>query len=127
MPVSSQSRLLSPGGYRPRPSTRLAGSPSAVILLITKLDAPLANCIYCCKVVALPLRFRKDGDSQFAVLLRFDEQERSVLYIYNPAGQLAYQEVFDENCSSLAALPREKGEVLLVGGFERIYEYSPRE
>ena len=60
-----------------------------------------------------------------AVLVELDNWDRAVLYVYDGNGVILYQEVLDQACAALAALPDDDSgsEVLLVGGRGTVWEY----
>jgi hypothetical protein len=52
--------------------------------------------------------------------------DRSVLFIHEIDGPLVYQEVLDENCGAILAVPSGDAEHLLVGCQGRVWEYALR-
>ena len=87
---------------------------------VTELDSPLGDLFT--RMSATPIRFGK-GAEYFAVLE--NRLERSMLLLYGEDGQIAYQEILDEPCLGMAALPEKEGERLLVGCAAKVWEYSP--
>lgn len=62
--------------------------------------------------------------AHYATLQNYPLWKRSVLYLHDSEGKLAYHEVLEENCGGLAATPRKDRETLLVGCNGKVYEYS---
>lgn len=61
----------------------------------------------------------------FATLVQYRVWLRSVLYLHDAEGRIAYQEVFMEHCQALAPRPGQNSETLLVACEEKVWEYSP--
>ena len=60
-----------------------------------------------------------------AVLVDLHNYDRAILYLYDRAGKLVYQEILPESCAAIAALPLfATRHVLLVGGQGRVIEYQ---
>ncbi|MCK4423106.1 MAG: hypothetical protein KAV18_03465 [Candidatus Omnitrophica bacterium] len=76
----------------------------------------------------IPVRIVSGQAEYFAVIVDFGHWERSILYIYNPAGVLVYQEVLSKASTAIAALSLgEDGEdALLVGGNGKVWTYKPK-
>jgi len=89
---------------------------------VAELESPLGDLLD--RSAAIPIRFGK-GAEYFAVLQNNFAKERSMLLLYDKAGQIAYQEILGESCHGMAALPKKDGERLLVGCAAKIWEYSP--
>ena len=87
---------------------------------VTELESPLGDLFN--RMSATPIRFGK-GAEYFAVLE--NRLERSMLLLYGEDGKIVYQEILDEPCLGIAALPKKDGERLLVGCSAKIWEYSP--
>jgi hypothetical protein len=69
----------------------------------------------------------KSGPSEYAaVVVGFPNQDRAIVYVYDPNGTLVYHEVLPEPCPSIAAvsLGDSETEVLLVGGEGKVYQYE---
>ncbi len=73
----------------------------------------------------VPARIWPDRDEYFAVLLSYRLWGRSVLYVYDPAGALVYQEVLPQACTSIAALSLDGSgaDTILVGGLCEVWQY----
>ncbi len=84
---------------------------------------------------AVAVRFYENRPPLLAVvgLLKYQGQlvgykaVRGALYIFDAAGKLVYNEVLNELCQSVAALPSADGktETLLVGAENKVLEYRP--
>ncbi|HZQ94304.1 MAG TPA: hypothetical protein VFA67_04795 [Candidatus Sulfotelmatobacter sp.] len=84
---------------------------------------------------AVAVKFYEDRDPLLAVvgLLKYQGQlvgfkaVRGALYIFDAAGKPVYNEVLNELCQSVAALPSADGktETLLVGAENKVLEYRP--
>jgi hypothetical protein len=91
--------------------------------LRTTLKAPDAADL--ADIWATPVTLRAGAPAYLAATLVFDEASESVLYVYDSAGALVYQEVLPGRCQAVAALPLGNGaEALLVGGEGRVTEYT---
>lgn len=74
-----------------------------------------------------PVQLEK-GKVYYASLLRYELWDRSVLYVYSPANKLVYEEINDQDCGALYALPREHGaEDLILGCDGHLRKYSTRD
>jgi hypothetical protein len=87
---------------------------------VAELESPMGNLFN--RMSALPIRFGK-GSEYFAVLE--NRLERSMLLLYGEDRKIAYQEILDEPCLGMAALPKKDGERLLVGCAAKVWEYTP--
>jgi hypothetical protein len=85
-------------------------------------QAPLGDLMNRAK--GTPVHFAKSAD-YYAALQNADVLERSILFLYDQDGQIAYQEIIGDSCPAIAALPGKLGDRLLVGCSGRIWEYSP--
>jgi hypothetical protein len=69
-----------------------------------------------------------DGDQRqyLVVVTEFAALDRSVLYVYTTSGQLVYQEVLPECCTSVAALPAGNAgpQGFLIGGDHSVWMYK---
>jgi hypothetical protein len=81
----------------------------------------------------LAVRFYRDEPPLLAVtgFLYWKQPSKTVvhgvLYIFNPDGHVVYHEVFPERVDALYALPHDgRIETLLVGGENKIWEYSAK-
>ncbi len=103
---------------------------NAILLLdfagktVGKFDAPLADRL--AEAYGAPIRFAADQPAHLAVLVEFDNWRRSVLYVFDEAGTLVYQEVIGEACAALATIHKDESgrESLLIGGSGRVWEYT---
>ena len=87
---------------------------------VAELESPMGNLFN--RMSALPIRFGK-GSEYFAVLE--NRLERSMLLLYGEDRKIAYQEILDEPCLGIAALPKKDGERLLVGCTAKVWEFTP--
>jgi uncharacterized protein YodC (DUF2158 family) len=71
------------------------------------------------------VRLKKDEPEYFAAVVEFKQWARSLLYVYDSAQTLVYQEVLPESSPSIAAVALDKSgaEALLVGGNGKVWEY----
>ncbi|PYT51503.1 MAG: hypothetical protein DMG44_02205 [Acidobacteria bacterium] len=88
---------------------------------VAKLESPLGDLLK--GSAATPIRFGR-GAEYFAVLQNSFAKERSMLLLYDKAGQIAYQEILGESCHGMATLTIPDAETLLVGCNAKIWEYS---
>jgi hypothetical protein len=123
-------------GDEPRPSHILVPisesregccKPALIVLeangkKVRELESPLGDLFT--GMSATPIRFGK-GPEYFAVTRTDSSSDRSMLILYGEDGQIVYQEIVDESCLGVAALPTKNGERLLVGCNAKIFEYSP--
>jgi hypothetical protein len=84
-----------------------------------QLAAPSADTLGDARAVAV--RFGKDD--HLGALVAFSNWERSVFYVFDAAGTLAYREVMPDECRALAGQPAETGDDLLVACGTRIWRY----
>jgi hypothetical protein len=71
-----------------------------------------------------PVSFPKDT-SYYAVLQNNGPLKRSMLFLYDALGTIAYQEILADACFGIASMPEKAGDRLLVGCSGSILEYSP--
>jgi hypothetical protein len=71
-----------------------------------------------------PVVLRK-GKPHLAVLVEFNNWNKSILYVYDPGGKLVYQEVIPEDCAAIAALALDDSgtEALLIGAPGKVLKY----
>lgn len=64
----------------------------------------------------------------FAAVVDYSLWDRALLYIYDSEANLLYQEVISGRAPSIAAIPARdgEGEVLLIGGVGKVWEYAPK-
>ncbi len=62
----------------------------------------------------------------FAVVVGFRSWKRGILYVYDSAKTLVYQEILPEECASLGviSLDDNETETLLIGGTGRVWQYK---
>jgi hypothetical protein len=89
---------------------------------VAKLESPLVNLLH--QSAATPVHFGR-GTEHFAVLQNNFAKGRSMLILYDKAGQIAYHEILGESCHGIATLAIPDAETLLVGCNAKIWEYSP--
>jgi len=71
-----------------------------------------------------PVHFSK-GTPYYASLLRHNQWNRSLLYIYDTQNQIVYDEIIKDDCAALRAVPKENGaEDLLLGCDGSVWKYS---
>jgi hypothetical protein len=73
---------------------------------------------------ATPVHFEGSG-SFFATLVAHQMWDRSVLYLHDPGGNLAYREVFAGFCGAVESLPIGGKERLLVSCGDKVWQYAP--
>jgi hypothetical protein len=88
---------------------------------VAKLSSPLGNLFN--QSAATPVQFGGRTE-HFAVLQNNFAKERSMLVLYDKAGQIGYQEILGESCHGIATLTVPDAEMLLVGCNAKIWEYS---
>lgn len=89
---------------------------------VAHFDAPLGDLMH--QTQGTPVRFLKDT-SYYAVLQGNGHLKRSMFFLYDAVGKIAYQEILADTCFGIAAIPEKTGERLLVGCSGDILEYSP--
>ncbi len=91
---------------------------------IAELEAPRCGTLGHARGV--PVRIKGDEPEHFAVVVEFWNWERTVLYIYDPAGTLVYQEILPEACAAIASvsLDDSEAETLLIGGQGKVWQYK---
>jgi hypothetical protein len=80
--------------------------------------------VYRCKGVWL--KFSNDRPEYLAVIKEFAAIDRSVLDVFTASGELVYQEVLPEECTSIAVLPPADPSgvpELLVSGERTVWRY----
>jgi sporulation protein YlmC with PRC-barrel domain len=81
------------------------------------------------KAKGIWVKLKKGEPEHLAVITEFAAIDRSVLYIYKSSGEIIYQEVLPEKCSSIALLPGANAnnpQELLIGGEQTIWRYRAR-
>jgi len=89
---------------------------------VAHFDAPLGDLMH--QTQGTPVRFLKDT-SYFAVLQGNGPLKRSMFFLYDASGKIAYQEILADACFGIASIPEKTGERLLVGCSGNILGYSP--
>jgi hypothetical protein len=89
--------------------------------IVAKLESPLGDLLN--RIAATPVHFGREAE-YFAVLQSGFAKERSILFLYDKAGQIAYQEILGESCLGIGTLTVPDAETLLVGCDAKIWEYS---
>jgi hypothetical protein len=92
--------------------------------VLKQYPAPGINWLY--EVVGTPVKLEPDKPDYYAALFNYWEGLSSVLCIYNPEGQLIYQEAFNENGGAIYVLHQgaNNTEILLVGGYNKVWQYT---
>jgi len=90
---------------------------------VARFDAP--DCGSLGHARGTTVRLKKDEPEYFAAVVEFKQWARSLLYVYDSAQTLVYQEVLPESSASIAAvaLGTPGAEALLVGGDGKVWEY----
>ena len=91
---------------------------------VAQLDAPLGDLLV--SIAGTSVAFKR-GLSSFAVLQDFKPMQRSLLFLYDEAGRLVYQETIADACRGISAFPHDTGDTLLVGCKDKVWEYKPTE
>jgi hypothetical protein len=89
---------------------------------VNRFDAPLGNFMQLTK--GTPVRYAKQA-AYYAAVQSKGAWRRSMLFLYDADGKIAYQEILADSCLAIAALPEKEGDRLLVGCSGKIWEYSP--
>jgi hypothetical protein len=89
---------------------------------VATLDAPPGDWIN--RTKATPVHYGKNAE--FYAVLQTGALQRSILSFYNHEGEIAYQEVLDDNCLGITSLPGKSTDRLLVGCLGKVWEYSSK-
>ncbi len=91
---------------------------------VTQFNAP--QCGRLGHARGVPVKLKSDQPEYFAVAVDFRFQNAGILYVYDAAGALVYQEILGESCPSIAALSlgESETEALLVGGNGKVWRYE---
>jgi len=91
---------------------------------VRRMDAPRAGSLG--HVRGVTVKLKPDSPEYFAVVVEFENWNRSNIYVYDGKGTLVYQEILPEACASIAALPLDSfgKEAMLVGGRGRVWQYQ---
>jgi hypothetical protein len=57
-------------------------------------------------------------------MVDYTNWDRSVLYLNDQTGKIAYREVFAHQCRAVGAIPEATGESLLVGCGGEVWKYA---
>ena len=90
---------------------------------VRKLPAP--DCGDLGDPFGAPVTLVKGKPPYLAVLVEYNNWNRSALYVYDPGGKLVYQEVIPEDCAAIAALALDNSgtEALLIGAPGKVLKY----
>jgi hypothetical protein len=74
----------------------------------------------------LPVKLYRNKPECLAVVVEFENWDRSIIYVYDSKGTLLYQEILPEACASIGGitLDRSGAETILVGGNGRVWQYG---
>lgn len=91
---------------------------------VARLDAP--GCVSPNRVKVTPARLRQGRPEYLAVLVEYARENQSILYVYDSAKKLVYEESLPEAYGSIAAarLGKSGDESILIGGPGHILRYS---
>lgn len=89
--------------------------------LVIHLDDPLGDLMDVTH--GTPVHFPR-GAAYYAVLQTNTPLRRSLLFLYDTEGKIAYQEILSEACLGVASMPEKSSDRLLVGCSGNILEYS---
>lgn len=73
-----------------------------------------------------PVKLSNDQLEYLAVIVDFENWKRAILYIYDPAKNLVYQEILPESSAAIAAISLDDSgkESLLIGGEGKVWKYQ---
>ena len=89
--------------------------------IVTRLDEPLGISMTGSSGTSVEF---SPGNSDYALLQNNWIAKRAVLTLYDQEGQIAYQEILADACSSIAAMPDAQGSTLLVGCADTACQYA---
>ena len=89
---------------------------------VSRFDAPFGDLMEA--AAGVPLHY-SNGLRYYALLQNKETWERSALVVYGEDQKIVYEEIIGDSCSSIATLPGNLGDRLLVGCSEKVWEYSP--
>lgn len=75
---------------------------------------------------AVWVALRKDKPKYLAVVASFISIPRAHLYVYEPDGTLVYHELLPEDAETLAAIPANQSEEIVIGGKDTIWKFTLR-
>jgi hypothetical protein len=89
-----------------------------------RFDAPQAGTLG--NAFGVSAKLKPKDPEYLAVLVEFENWNRSIIYVYDGRGTLVYQEILPEACAAVAAIPSaEPGtETILIGGNGHILQYK---
>jgi len=87
------------------------------------LEAPYCDDSLAGVIMGTPVKLVPEKTDYLALLVQYPAWERSILYVYNPEGQLVYMRCIPGYVTSLAAIPAagDGTEMLFTGGNGNIY------
>lgn len=91
-----------------------------------KLEAPGCAARALCSIISAPVCFSSRRCYQ-ATLVDYPQWDRSVLYLNDQSGKVAYREVFEHRCAAVGTMPAAPGakdESLLVGCSSEVWKYA---
>lgn len=91
---------------------------------VRKLPAP--DCGDLGDALGTPVTLVKGQPDYLAVLVEYENWDRSILYLYDSKGKLVYQEVIAQDCAAITALPLDNSgtEALLIGAPGKVLKYT---
>jgi hypothetical protein len=89
---------------------------------VIHLDAPLGDLMHLTH--GTPVHFPKKA-AYYSVLQTNGPLKRSILFLYDTEGKIAYQEILADACFGITSVTGKEGDRLLVGCSGDILEYSP--
>ncbi len=101
----------------------------------TKIVKHLAPTFYVSQTRSVAVRLTANRAPMLAVIGQIEYKSfwkatfHGVLFVFDASGRRVYSEVFPEKAQAIAAMPTSDNDrdVLLVGGENKIWEYSARE
>jgi hypothetical protein len=115
----------------PKPRHLIVPGPGVVAVLdlncqpTAQLDAPGLGHLAAASLVGTPVSF-SPGVRYYASLINYRVWGRSLLYLNDEAGKIAYQEIIDRSCAALCTMPdpATASEFLLVGCGDEVRKYA---
>jgi hypothetical protein len=89
-----------------------------------RFDAPQAGTLG--TAFGVSAKLKPQEPEYLAVLVEFENWNRSIICVYDGNGALVYQEILPEACAAITAMPSGKPgtDTILVGGHGRILQYK---
>ncbi|MDQ3799396.1 MAG: VCBS repeat-containing protein [Acidobacteriota bacterium] len=78
------------------------------------------------KPKAVWVSLRKDKPKYLAVIASFIGIPRANFYIYEPNGTLVYHELLPEDAETIAAIPANQTDEIVIAGKDTIWKFTPR-